>query len=88
MVWWWWILPAVIGLAAVVTLFAGLGALFGGRPVSGLLRTIGGAGVGAAAGFLALAAAHPARFRVIDGARPPAAVAAEVLALARAHLGI
>ena len=40
------------------------------------------------AGFLALAAAHPARFRVIDGARPPAAVAAEVLALARAHLGI
>ena len=40
------------------------------------------------AGFLALAAAHPARFRVIDGARDPAAVAAEVLALTRAHLGI
>lgn len=31
-------------------------------------------------GFLALAAAHPARFRVIDGARAPATVAADVLA--------
>jgi len=38
------------------------------------------------AGFLALAAAHPARFRVIDGARAPAEVAAEVLAVTRAHL--
>ena len=40
------------------------------------------------AGFLALAAAHPARFRVIDGARDMASVAADVLAVARAHLGI
>lgn len=39
-------------------------------------------------GFLALAKAHPARFRVIDGARPPEAVAADVLACARAHLGL
>ncbi|MDQ1848249.1 dTMP kinase [Gemmobacter fulvus] len=39
-------------------------------------------------GFLALAKAHPARFRVIDGARPPEAVAAGVLACARAHLGL
>ena len=38
------------------------------------------------AGFLALAAAHPARFRVIDGARAPEAVAAQVLAVARTHL--
>lgn len=40
------------------------------------------------AGFLALAKAHPSRFRVIDGARAPEAVAADVLALARAHLGV
>lgn len=39
-------------------------------------------------GFLKLAAAHPARFRVIDGARDPQAVARDVLAAARAHLGI
>ena len=39
------------------------------------------------AGFLALAAAHPARFRVIDGARAPEAVAAEALAVTLAHLG-
>lgn len=36
----------------------------------------------ARAGFLALAAADPARFRVIDGDRPAEAVAAEIRALA------
>lgn len=36
------------------------------------------------AGFLALAAEFPARFRVINGARPAAVVAAEVAALTRA----
>jgi dTMP kinase len=39
------------------------------------------------AGFLDLAARHPHRFRVIDGARAPETVAAEVLAIATAHLG-
>lgn len=38
------------------------------------------------AGFLALAAEFPQRFRVIDGARPPEAVAADVALLARAAL--
>lgn len=37
-------------------------------------------------GFLALSAAHPARFRVIDGARAPDAVAADVLAAVLARL--
>ena len=37
-------------------------------------------------GFLALSRAHPARFRVINGARPPEAIAADVLAAALAHL--
>ncbi len=37
-------------------------------------------------GFLALAAAHPARFRVIDGAGTPEKVAEAVLAATRAHL--
>lgn len=38
------------------------------------------------AGFLALAAEFPGRFRVINGARAPEVVAAEVAALARAAL--
>ncbi len=38
-------------------------------------------------GFLALAAANPARFRVIDGNRAAEAVAQDVLAAALAHLG-
>lgn len=37
-------------------------------------------------GFLALAAAHPARFRVIDGARSSDSVAADVLAAVLARL--
>ncbi len=40
------------------------------------------------AGFLALAADNPGRFRVIDGARSPDAVAADVLACVSAHLGL
>lgn len=38
-------------------------------------------------GFLALAAARPARFRVIDGARAPDLVARDVLSTVLAHLG-
>ena len=41
----------------------------------------------ARAGFLALADAQPARFRIVDGARDPAMVAADVLAQALGHLG-
>ena len=37
-------------------------------------------------GFLALAAAHPARFRIIPGDRDPADVARDVAALALSHL--
>ncbi|GAB1479802.1 dTMP kinase [Paracoccaceae bacterium] len=40
----------------------------------------------ARAGFLALASAQPARFRVVSGARTPEVIAAEVLALAMAAL--
>lgn len=40
----------------------------------------------ARAGFLALAQSHPARFCVINGARDPVTVAADVLALALGHL--
>ncbi len=39
------------------------------------------------AGFLQLAARHP-RFVVVDGARDPAVIAADVLARARVHLGV
>ena len=38
------------------------------------------------AGFLDIAAAHPVRFAVIDGGRDAQAVAADVLACAKARL--
>lgn len=44
MVWWWWIAPGVVGLLGLTLLVRGLGALFRGRFVGGLL----GGGVGAA----------------------------------------
>ncbi|MGR3463858.1 dTMP kinase [Limimaricola sp.] len=40
------------------------------------------------AGFLDLAAAHPHRFRVIDGNRAPEAVAAEIAAIALPRAGL
>ena len=42
--------------------------------------------VAARAGFLALARDWPGRIRVVDGDRPPEAIAADVLALVRARL--
>lgn len=77
LVWWWWILPAILGLAGVVTLVAGLGAFFGGRPVSGLLRMIGGAGVGAAAGFVALAGMNVQTYARLSYERPVATLSLE-----------
>jgi hypothetical protein len=77
LVWWWWILPAVIGVAGVVTLLAGLGALFGGRPVSGLLRVIGGAGVGVLAGFVALAGMNVQTYSRLTYERPVATIELE-----------
>ena len=74
LVWWWWILPAILGLAGIVTLVAGLGAFFGGRPVSGLLRMIGGAGVGAAAGFVALAGMNVQTYARLTYERPVATI--------------
>ncbi len=68
-------------------------------PATGLARALGRAGdetrfeaFGAElqermrAGFLELAAAQPGRCRVVDGARDPDAVAAEVLTLAKARI--
>lgn len=68
-------------------------------PVEGLARAVARAGAEmrfeamglgvqqkARDGFLALAVAHPARFRVIGGARTPEAVAADVLAAVLARL--
>ncbi len=58
MVWWWWIAPAAVGLLGLTLLFKGLGALFRGRFVGGLL----GGGVGAAL----LAAATIASLLALD----------------------
>lgn len=49
MTWWWWILPTVVGGLGVIVVLGGLGGLFRGKIFSGLLSTLFGGGVTAAA---------------------------------------
>ena len=77
LVWWWWIIPAFLALVGGVTLIAGTGAFFGGRPVSGLLRMIGGAGVGAGAAFVALAGMNVQTYARLSYERPVATLELE-----------
>ena len=74
LVWWWWILPAFLGAVGLITLVAGAGAFFGGRPFSGLLRMIGGAGAAAAAGFAALAGMNVQTYARLTYERPIATI--------------
>ncbi|NEX91580.1 hypothetical protein [Caulobacter sp. 17J65-9] len=57
MVWWWWILPALVGLIGVAILLGGFGAMFRGKAGKGLFGTLAGAlflAVAAAAALLGL----------------------------------
>ena len=56
MVWWWWIVPAIVALIGLVLLFKGLGALFRGRFVGGLLGGATGGGLVAISAIAALLA--------------------------------
>lgn len=50
MIWWWWILPAVVGALGLILVLSSLGGLFRGRVFSGLFGTaFGGAAIFAAA---------------------------------------
>ena len=45
MIWWWWILPAAAALIGAAVLLGGLRALFGGRPLEGVVGAVVGGGV-------------------------------------------
>lgn len=77
MVWWWWILPGILAIAGLVVLIGGLGALFGGRPVSGLLRMIGGGGVAGAALIAALIGMDVQTYQRLTEERPVATIRLE-----------
>ncbi len=77
LVWWWWIIPTFLGFVGLVTLVAGAGAFFVGRPFSGLLRMIGGAGAGAAAAFVALAGMNVQSYARLTYERPVATLTLE-----------
>lgn len=77
MVWWWWIIPAFLALVGGITLLAGLGAFFGGRPVSGLLRAVGGGAVAAGAVIAGLAGMDVQTYQRLTFERPVATIAVE-----------
>ena len=74
MVWWWWIAPAVVGLIGLVLLVKGLGALFRGRVVGGLLGGVGGAGFLAVAAIASLLALDIQTYSRLTYERPVATI--------------
>lgn len=74
MVWWWWIAPCVVGLAGLVLLAQGLGAVFRGRWGRGLPAGAGGAGLAAAAAIAGLLALDVQTYGRLTDERPVAAI--------------
>lgn len=74
MVWWWWIAPAIVGVAGLALLAKGLGALFRGRIFSGLLGGLGGAGFLAVAAVAALLALDVQTYSRLTYERPVATI--------------
>lgn len=79
MVWWWWILPAVVGVSGLIFLLTGLGSLFRGRVVSGGLSAIGGGGLAAAAVIAALTGLNLQTYSRLTYERPVATIATRQL---------
>lgn len=74
MVWWWWILPTVVGVAGIVFLFSGLASIFRGRFLSGGLGTVGGGGLVAAAVIATLLALNVQTWSRLTYERPVATI--------------
>lgn len=79
MAWWWWIAPAAVGLIGLVLLVRGLGALFRGHPVSGLLGIVGGGGFAAAAAIATLLALDIQTYARLTYERPVATISTRQL---------
>ena len=74
MIWWWWILPAAVALIGAVVLIRGLGALFSGRPLSGLFGTLAGTAVVAAMAAAALLGLNIQTYERLIYERPVATI--------------
>lgn len=74
MVWWWWVVPAVVALLGLMLLIKGLGALFRGKVIGGLVGSVGGAGFMAAATIAALLALDIQTYSRLTYERPVATI--------------
>lgn len=74
MVWWWWVVPAVVGLIGLALLIKGLGAVFRGKLVPGLIGGVGGAGFMALAAIAALLALDVQTYSRLTYERPVATI--------------
>jgi hypothetical protein len=79
MAWWWWIAPAAVGLIGLVLFVRGLGALFRGHPVSGLLGIVGGGGFAAVAAIATLLALDVQTYARLTYERPVATISTRQL---------
>lgn len=74
MVWWWWIIPATVGVLGVTVLVSGLASLVRGRLLGGLFSTLIGGGAATAAAAAVLLGLNVQTYARLTYERPVATV--------------
>ncbi len=74
MVWWWWVLPGVVGIIGLAIVLSGLGWMFRGRPFKGGRGVIGGGLFLGAAGLASLLGLNIQTYHRLTYERPVATI--------------
>lgn len=74
MVWWWWVLPGIVGVIGLAVVLSGLGWMFRGRPFKGGRGVIGGGTVLGAAAVASLLGLNIQTYHRLTYERPVATI--------------
>ncbi|MGE0595506.1 MAG: hypothetical protein AB7P07_04030 [Hyphomonadaceae bacterium] len=74
MVWWWWIIPGVVGVIGLAIVLSGLGWMFRGRPFKGGRGVLGGAIFLGTAGLVSLLGLNIQTYHRLTYERPVATI--------------
>lgn len=74
MVWWWWIIPGVVGVVGLAIVLSGLGWMFRGRPFKGGRGVLGGALFLGVAGLTSLLGLNIQTYNRLTFERPVATI--------------
>ena len=74
MVWWWWIIPGVVGVIGLAIVLSGLGWMFRGRPMKGGRGVIGGGVFLGVAGLVSLLGLNIQTYHRLTYERPVATI--------------